>query len=230
LCPFILPPSVRCRSGAYVRRETTVIRRCPEHGYFASEDGDGRCDCGDEGRAVLGEERRVRLSKFTSGALRHFPDDAGITLDENGWTDHDALVGAVVSRYGWARPEHVDAVVATDPKGRFESDGGRIRAAYGHSVDVTLEDGVGGAETDVPDTLYHGTARRNVSDIQGEGIVPKGRQEVYLSRTTKEARDVGARHGEPVVFEVDTENLDVERRGDTVYAVDEVPPECISLV
>lgn len=205
-----------------------MIRLCPEHGYFASDEADS-CDCGREGSAILSEQRRVRLSEFVSGALRHFPDDAGLTLDENGWTDYDALVDAVVSRYGWARPEHVDAVLATDPKGRFESDAGRVRAAYGHSVDVAL-DGEDDTENEVPDTLYHGTARRNVSAIKKEGVVPKGRQEVYLSRTIEEARDVGARHGDPVVFEVDAENLDVERRGDTVYAVDDVPPEYLSLV
>lgn len=90
---------------------------------------------------------------------------------------------------------------------------------------------LGGSEDDdIPDILYHGTARRNVPSIQEEGVVPKGRQEVYLSRTIEEARDVGARHGDPAVFEVDTENLDVEPRGDNVYAVDEVPPDCLSLV
>lgn len=211
-----------------------MIRTCPEHGYFeASDDGDDeRCDCGRNGHAVLGEKRRVRLSKFMSGALRHFPEDAGIALDENGWTDYDALVEAVVSRYGWARPEHVEAMVATDPKGRFERDdceGDRIRAAYGHSVEVTLND-EDDAETDIPNTLYHGTARRNVSAIQEEGVVPKGRQEVYLSGTVEEAREVGARHGEPVVFEVETDELEVEHRGDGVYAVERVPPEALSLV
>ncbi len=33
--------------------------------------------------------------------------------------------------------------------------GGRVRAAYGHSVDVTLD----GTDDPVPATLYHGTAR-----------------------------------------------------------------------
>jgi len=204
-----------------------VIRACPEHGYFDAAD-DARCDCGSEGRAVLDEEKRLRISKFVSGALRHFPDDAEITLDARGWTTYDAIVETVVSRYDRARPEHVEAVVETDPKGRFGRDGESIRAAYGHSVDVELDGGDDGG--DVPETLYHGTARQNINSILQEGVVPKGRQEVYLSHTVEEALDVGARHGDPVVFEVDTENLGVEQRGDGVYAVESVPPGALSLV
>lgn len=206
------------------RVRARVIRRCPEHGYF---EGDV-CDCGTEGREVLDGDRRVRLSKYMSGALRHFPDDAGIALDENGWTTYDELFEAVVSQYDWANHENTEAVVETDPKGRFERSGKRIRAAYGHSVDVELEGGDDGG--DVPETLYHGTARRNVDSIREEGVVPKGRQEVYLSRTVEEALDVGARHGEPVVFEVGTENLDVEQRGEGIYAVERVPPEVLSVL
>jgi putative RNA 2'-phosphotransferase len=202
-----------------------MIRRCPEHGYF---DGDA-CDCGEEGDAVLDGNRRLRLSKFVSGALRHFPDDAGIELDGNGWTPYDELAEAVVSRYDWARPEHLKAVVETDPKGRFECSGGRIRAAYGHSVGVELGDRED-TEDEVPDTLYHGTARHNVESIREKGVVPKGRQEVYLSHTPEDAREVGARHGKPVVFEVDAEGLDVEERGKGVYAVDGVPPDRVSVL
>jgi putative RNA 2'-phosphotransferase len=203
---------------------TDSVYRCPEHGYF---DGD-TCDC--EGATVVVDgETRVRLSKFLSGALRHFPDDAGLTLDDAGWTPYEELVHAAVSRYDRVQPEHVDAVVATDPKGRFERAGGRIRAAYGHSVDVEL-DGGGGTPEDIPDTLYHGTARRNVGSIRQKGVVPRGRNEVYLSETVEQARRVGDRHGDSVVFEVEASTLDVVRRGDGVYAVERVPPEVISLL
>ena len=161
-----------------------AVSVCEAHGYVEGE----VCPvCGERGRRVLSGERRRRLSKFVSGALRHFPEDAGITLDEAGLTAFPALVEAVERQYDWADREALAAVVATDPKGRFERTGGdgqtdatgpvdgterpgdgrdgtervdatgqgdRIRAAYGHSVDVDLD----AAETPVPDTLYHGTA------------------------------------------------------------------------
>ena len=203
---------------------TAPVYRCPEHGYI---DGDA-CNC--EGTTVVIDGgHRLRLSKFLSGALRHFPDDAGITLDDAGWTPYKELVDAAVSRYDRAQPEHVDAVVATDQKGRFERDGERIRAAYGHSVDVEL-DGTRGTSEDVPDTLFHGTARRNVGSIREEGVVPQGRNEVYLSETVEAARRVGNRHGDPVVFEIDASSLDVVRRGNGVYAVERVPPDAVSLL
>ncbi|WP_276272811.1 RNA 2'-phosphotransferase [Haloarcula litorea] len=207
-----------------------TVRACPEHGFFAGEDCPG---CGSVGRAVLTGDRRRRLSKFVSGALRHFPEDAGLELDEAGWTDFDALVAAVESKYDWADREALAAVVATDPKGRFERTGGdddRVRAAYGHSVDVTLDDGDG----PVPDTLYHGTPARNLDAIQEEGLRPMGRQQVHLSGSVADARDVGRRHADdPVVLAVDAAALEadghaVTRRGESTYTTDRVPPAYLS--
>ncbi|WP_433624065.1 RNA 2'-phosphotransferase [Halomicrococcus sp. NG-SE-24] len=218
---------------------TETVVRCPEHGYVA---GDACPACDERCRRVLSADRRKRLSKFCSGALRHFPDDAGVELDDRGWTDDDALVAAVTERYDWATAEHVDAVVATDPKGRFERSGGRIRAAYGHSVDVTLDADAGlsgTSETDesaVPDELYHGTAPRNLDAIRDEGLRPMGRQEVHLSETREGARAVGRRHADdPAVLAVDAKGLvadgrRVTRRGEGVYATERVPPEYVDRV
>lgn len=207
------------------------IRRCSDHGYH-----EGECPvCGVEGTHVLNGARRERLSKFCSGALRHFPGDAGIDLDEAGWTDWNAFVAAVEGKYDWGSAEAVAAVVATDPKGRFERDErdgtSVIRAAYGHSVAVDLD----AAETPVPDTLYHGTAPRNVDAIREEGLRPMGRQRVHLSERVEAAREVGARHaGDPVVFVVDAATMTgdgyrIVRRGRATYTTDRVPPEYLRL-
>ena len=204
--------------------------RCPDHGYFAGS----RCPvCENTGHRLLTGDQRRRLSKYCSGALRHFPDDAGLTLDSAGWTAFESLVEAVERKYDWADAEALAAVVATDPKGRFERTGGaddRIRAAYGHSVDVDLESG----GTAVPETLYHGTAPRNLDAIRNEGLKPMARQLVHLSGTVEMAREVGQRHSaNPVILEVDAAGLlaagyEVTRRGEGVYTVEKVPPEFIS--
>lgn len=200
------------------------IYRCPDHGYVTESE---RADCGADAETVLSGDRRRRLSKFLSGALRHFPDDAGLELDERGWTDFDALAAAATRKYGWADPERVEAVVETDPKGRFQYEGERIRAAYGHSVDVSLEREDG----DAPDRLYHGTAPENAAAIRSEGLRPMGRQEVHLSETPAAAREVGRRHApDPALFEVDARRMvadgqRVTKRGEGVYTADEVPPE-----
>ena len=227
---------------------TDPVYRCPEHGYVtgveSSEEGDtAPCpECEAEAERVLSGERRRRLSKFASGALRHFPADAGLELDEQGWADYDDLVAAVTAKYDRAAPEHVAAVVETDPKGRFERNGarsdpderaatpragGRIRATYGHSVDVRLESETG----DVPDRLFHGTAPENVKAILREGLKPMERQEVHLSATPETAREVGRRHAtDPILFEIDAavmvaDGHRISERGPETYAADAVPPE-----
>jgi len=205
------------------------VRRCDDHGFFEGE----TCPrCGATGESVVDGSRRRRLSKFMSGALRHFPDDAGLELDDHGWTPFPALVDAVGSKYGWPDRETVAAVVATDPKGRFERVPGtdRIRAAYGHSVEVTIEDD-GGA---VPETLYHGTAPRNLASILAEGLRPMDRQQVHLSASVDTAAEVGRRHASaPVVLAVDAAAMardghDVAKRGAATFTTDRVPPQYLS--
>jgi putative RNA 2'-phosphotransferase len=205
-----------------------AIAACDEHAYFEG----GSCPiCGAEGRAVLEADRRTQLSTFLSGALRHFPEDAGLSLDDRGWADYSEVVDAVTRRYDWAEPEHVEGVILTDPKGRFERAGERVRAAYGHSVDVTLD----APETPVPDELYHGTTPGSVEAIREEGLKPMDRQRVHLSETVEEAREVGRRRaGDPTVFAIDTAAMAADgrrivRRGRGVYTTDRVPPEYLSL-
>jgi putative RNA 2'-phosphotransferase len=226
---------------------TDPISSCPDHGYYpARSDATGCPQCGTVGDRVLDGRRRRQLSTFLSGALRHFPDDVGIRLDPAGWTPREALVAAAAAQYDWAGERAVRAVVATDPKGRFETrhDGGRVavRAAYGHSVDVDLDpdedsdDDVAGSETnDVPETLYHGTAPRNLGAIREEGLKPMNRQAVHLSGDPETASAVGRRHadGDPVVLAVDARGLStagftVRKRGRETYTVERVPPRFLS--
>ena len=221
---------------------TDPIDRCPVHGVApaggAAESGaeegeatNGCPECGRDAVRLLSGERRRRLSKFLSGALRHFPGDVGLSLSRGGWVDRTDLVAAAADRYDWADAERVDAVIAADPKGRFEASAGRVRAAYGHSVDVDLDAEDGGAvgnestaegggairsgeateaagsdaeEASIPDQLYHGTAPRRAAAIEREGLKPMGRQAVHLSGSVADARAVGERHAaDPVVFVVD---------------------------
>jgi len=196
---------------------------CPEHGPCEGE----TCPvCERSLDVVLSGSRRRQLSKFLSGALRHFPEDAGIELDGAGWTEFDSLVDAVERKYDWAGRHTVEGVIVTDPKGRFERDGTRVRAAYGHSVDVDLESG----DTPAPDTLYHGTAPRNLDSILEEGLKPMNRQQVHLSGTVAAAQEVGARHSdEPAILEVDAAAMlkdghEITKRGHEVYTTERVPP------
>jgi len=187
----------------------------------------------------LDEYRRTRLSKLMSFILRHSPESVGLKLDEGGWVSIDELVEAIKTRwrnreaYQWLRPEHVLEVVARDPKGRFEVRDGRIRARYGHNRSVRVS-------IDYPryagtEPLYHGTSRRSLARILTEGIKPMNRKFVHLTLSVDEACRVGARHGEPVVLQVDVECLrregyEILDASHVVKLVEYVPPKCISRV
>ena len=82
-----------------------------------------------------------RLSVFLSLVLRHQPEAAGITLDEHGWADVEALIQGIS---GTGRPmdmELLEDMVRTDEKGRysFNEDRTLIRANQGHSIPVDVE-------------------------------------------------------------------------------------------
>jgi len=203
------------------------ISQCDIHGYF---DGEHCPECEDNWNHILSGSQRKKVSKFISGALRHFPDDVGLELDESGWVEFKILVEVAQRKYDDVDREAIRAIVQTDPKGRFEIDGNLIRAAYGHSVEVDLESG----GTPVPDILYHGTAPENVEPIQQDGLQPMTRQQVHLTDSIKEAEGVGKRHSrEPTILHVDAEQMindgkTITKRGKSVYTVESVPPTYIS--
>lgn len=55
--------------------------------------------------------------------------------------------------------------------------------------------------------LYHGTAEKYIDSIMKEGIRPRKRNFVHLSETMAMAKQVGTRHGSPVVLSIDIEAM-----------------------
>ena len=80
------------------------------------------------------------ISKTLSFWLRHRPDAAGLTLDQQGWTDTDAVLSALAGERVECDWERLLSVVESSDKQRFEmsADGSRIRSRQGHSVEVAL--------------------------------------------------------------------------------------------
>lgn len=141
-------------------------------------------------------------SKFISLILRHKPETIGITLDEHGWADVKELIeGINASKGHFLDMETLEEIVKKDEKQRysFNDDHTLIRANQGHSilVDVELE------KKTPPDTLYHGTGEKSVASIDKQGLLPMSRLYVHLSADIPTAKKVGARHGRPVIYEVD---------------------------
>lgn len=143
-------------------------------------------------------------SRFISLILRHKPETIGITLDEHGWANVKDLIEGIKK----TRPIDMDMleeIVRTDNKQRysFNEDKTFIRANQGHSipVDVELKKAV------PPDILYHGTGEKYVSSIDKEGLLPKSRLYVHLSKDEETAVNVGKRHGKPVIYKVDARKM-----------------------
>ena len=139
------------------------------------------------------------VSKFISLILRHRPETIGISLDEHGWADVGELIEGV-SKTHHLDMQTLEEIVRSDSKQRysFSEDKRLIRANQGHSVPVDVELD----RLDPPDVLFHGTGKKYMKSIEKEGLLPKGRLYVHLSKDTKTAKTVGARHGTPIVYKV----------------------------
>lgn len=141
----------------------------------------------------------MKVSKYLSKHLRHQPERIGLTLDEGGWVEIDALLGAAAAHGFRITRDELDHVVATNDKKRFAIEGTRIRASQGHSIDIDLDL----PSATPPPYLYHGTVARALDAIRAEGLRPMNRHDVHLSPDRETATRVGARRGRPVVLSVD---------------------------
>lgn len=143
----------------------------------------------------------IALGRFLSLVLRHQPQAAGITLDQGGWANIDDLLKGVCATGRKIDRETLERIVRENNKQRYtiSEDGQRIRANQGHSLAVQLDL----QQMTPPPVLYHGTARRFVDSIRKQGITRQQRQYVHLSPDVATARQVGSRHGAPVVLVID---------------------------
>lgn len=139
----------------------------------------------------------TKTSKYLSLILRHKPETIGITLDEHGWANVDELIAGIAKTHD-CDMDILEEIVRTDEKQRysFNEDKTLIRANQGHSipVDVELEEAV------PPEELWHGTGEKYVESIDRQGLIPKSRLYVHLSKDRDTAVKVGGRHGKPVLY------------------------------
>ena len=186
---------------------------------------------------MLNEWELVALSRMLAGILRHFPEKFGVRLDEHGWASMYDIVKGIKRRhrrFGWLKMKHLEAIVLTDDKGRYQLDidNKRIRATYGHSIKVDLSDlPVDG----VPDHLYYPTTSEELEFIQEMGIKPGDRKWVHLSKVYRDAYIAGRHRVEdPVVLEIDAKaaidaGYPIYVASPKVFISNDVPPQFISV-
>jgi putative RNA 2'-phosphotransferase len=204
-----------------------MIKKCQNHGFFRSD----TCACGEAGILILNDEQTERLGRFISGALRHFPDDLGLAMNQHGWVDLDVLVDAMRTRYKWSNKEKLFSIIESDEKGRYEIKVNKIRARYGHSVDVDLDYD----ENTLPE-VYYGASREEVDILLEKGIRPVKQRYVHLSTSADKAREVAKIHTEdPVLLvvnaqEAQDDGVAILSATENIVLSDEIPPQYLSLM
>ncbi|MCQ4153001.1 MAG: RNA 2'-phosphotransferase [Archaeoglobales archaeon] len=201
------------------------IRFCPSHGFYRGE----TCACGVKGEIVVSKEKVERLGKFVSGVLRHFPQKFGLEIDENGWVSFEDLARLVSRKYRWANRWVLKALIYSDEKKRYEIRGDRIRARYGHSIDVKLNDMPEAQE----DTLYYGTSEEEANRMMEIGIKPVNQAYVHLSTTIEKSLEVASlRTRNPIIFEIDAkraraDGIRILKANDSIALAKEIPSKYI---
>lgn len=185
----------------------------------------------------------TRISKAIAKFLRHTPEEIGITLDENGWTDLDTLVEKMRAKGFTVNENMLRTIVKDDAKGRYSisqtihmktgAPQTLIRANQGHSTkEVDLE-----FKMAVPSQkLFHGTTVERWNRIRSTGsMIPMTRQYVHLTADLELAK-AGAkrwRNETPIVLVIDAEimvkdGVEFNVSENLVWLVKSVPVQYIS--
>jgi putative RNA 2'-phosphotransferase len=221
----------RPSEAAIYEERVPTLKNCSQHGPFRGE----TCPvCDEEGKFLMSEDELNSVGRILAGVLRHFPEKFDLEMDLNGWVDIRDVAEEIRHRkrnLHWLRVHHIKAIADTDPKGRYQVESNRIRASYGHSVDVELDHPTDG----VPPSLFYPSTQEEVDMLLENGITPTDRRYVHLSRTYDDAYKAGVHRTEdPMILEVDAAaallaDVYIGQAGPTVFVTRGVPPDFIEI-
>ena len=144
-----------------------------------------------------------RLSRFLTYLLRHKPDDYPLAIDREGFASWKDVVDIVQQRFYDVTEEQIRNLINGTEKKRFEIRDDKVRATYGHSFPVQLTE----PTMDPPPELFFGAARDLAQSMLKNGLKPRDRQYVHLSRTAEEAKSVAQRHDpSPAILVIDAQS------------------------
>ncbi len=201
-----------------------MLGNCDEHGYYRGT----TCPlCKKEGKFLMSDRELDSLGRIMAGVLRHFPEKLGVVVDGHGWVDISEFVEAVSdnrSGFHWLRDHHIEAIAMTDPKGRYQIDGGMIRATYGHTIDIKLDD-LPPAEID---EFFYPVTEEEIDIILENGLNPIDRKYVHLSGSLEKAIEAGkVRTEEPLILRIDgkkamEDGVKIYHAGKDVYVTERI--------
>jgi putative RNA 2'-phosphotransferase len=179
---------------------------------------------------IMSQINQTNLSKTISYALRHNPSEFGLQLDGQGWTDIDELIEGLilnVPEYADVELGLIEQILDSMEKKRWEIEGNRIRAMYGHSIPekITYQ------SKTPPQLLYHGTSSENIELIKKEGLKPMSRQYVHLTTDPNLALLVAKRHTkQPVLLtikalEAALETIEFYSPSETIWLSPRIPAQ-----
>jgi putative RNA 2'-phosphotransferase len=124
-----------------------------------------------------------RITRSLAYMLRHQPEQFDLELDELGYAEVDEVVRALNERLGEdVEEDDVHDAVGSGDRQRYEIVGGRIRALYGHSIDVQP-----GEPSKPPELLYVGISSADAARAERNGLRPGRRRFLHLALTEDEA-------------------------------------------
>lgn len=209
-----------------------MLGECVEHGYFR---GDVCPICGQKGKFLMSDRELDSLGRIIAGVLRHFPEKLGVSIDGHGWVDISEFVHAIGSSrsgFHWLRNHHIEAIALTDPKGRYQIDGGMVRATYGHTINLDL--------SDLPDAdlkeYFYPVTEEEMDVILEHGLNPIDRKHVHLSGSIEKAIEAGrVRTEDPLILRIDGKKalkngIKIYHAGIDVYITERIDPDLLSKV
>ena len=133
-----------------------------------------------------------RITRSLAFMLRHQPEKFDLELDVYGHADVDEVVRALNERLGEpvVEADLVEAVQSGD-RARYEIQGRKIRALYGHSIPVEP-----GAASKPPEVLYVAIPERDVERATRFGLRGGRRRFLHLALSVEDAQESGRRIAE----------------------------------
>jgi putative RNA 2'-phosphotransferase len=130
-----------------------------------------------------------RITRSLAFMLRHQPETFDLELDAHGFSDLDDVVHALNERLGEPiEEEDVREAVQSGDRPRYQIEGDRIRALYGHSIPVEP-----GPSSKPPEFLYVAIPASELERARRFGLRGGRRRFLHLAITKEDAAESGRR-------------------------------------